>query len=68
VICYFGIPRYLFRIALDFFWKWMVSSGVQLRTFYMLELFLTFGKMSESKQWLRNQRATPPIPGLDHAK
>lgn len=67
-ICYFGVPRYLFPIALKVFWKWMISLGSQRRSFYRLELFLTFGKMTESRRWLRNQQVQRSIQGLDHAK
>ena len=66
--CYFGIPRYLFPIALQFLGKWMFSSGAQRRSFYKLELFATFGKMAESKKWLKNRRVQQPVERLHAAK
>jgi glucosyl-dolichyl phosphate glucuronosyltransferase len=66
--CYFGVPRYLFPIALRFFRKWMFSRGEQRRSFYQLELFQTFGRMAESKRWLRNRHVQPAIQGLHPAK
>jgi glycosyltransferase involved in cell wall biosynthesis len=66
--CFFGFPRYLFSIGLRFFWKWMVSIGEQRRSFYKLELFQTFGKMVESKKWIRNRQLQQPMEGLHPAK
>jgi GT2 family glycosyltransferase len=66
--CFFGVPRYLFSIALRFFGKWMFSVGEQRRSFYKLELFQTFGKMAESKKWLRNRQMQKPVQGLHPAK
>src|SRR6267142_1463435 len=66
--CYFGVPRYLFLIALRFFGKWMISFGRQRRSFYKLELFQTFGKMVESKRWLRNRQVQQPLQGLHPAE
>jgi glycosyltransferase involved in cell wall biosynthesis len=66
--CYFGIPRYLFPIALRFFRKWMFSLGARRRSFYKLELFQTFGKMAESKKWLKNRRVQQAVEGLHPAK
>jgi glycosyltransferase involved in cell wall biosynthesis len=66
--CYFGFPRYLFPIALKFFGKWMISFGRQRRSFYKLELFQTFGKMVESKRWLRNHQVQQPLQGLHPAE
>jgi len=66
--CYFGVPRYLFPIALRFFGKWMFSTGEQRRSFYKLELCQTFGKMAESKKWLKNRQMQQPVQGLHPAK
>lgn len=66
--CYFGVPRYLFPIALRFLGKWLFSPGEQRRSFYKLELFQTFGRIAESKRWLRNRGVEKPIQGLHPAK
>lgn len=66
--CYFGVPRYLIPIALRFFGEWMFSRGEQRRSFYKLELFQTFGKMAESKKWLKNRQMQQPVQGLHAAK
>lgn len=66
--CYFGVPRYLFPIALGFLGKWMFSVGAQRRSFYKLELFQTFGKMAESKKWLKNRRVQRAVEGFHAAK
>jgi glycosyltransferase involved in cell wall biosynthesis len=50
--CWFGVPRYLYPMALKFFFIWMFSAQKQKRAFYQLEMFCTFGKMQESKTWL----------------
>ncbi len=66
--CYFGVPRYLFPIALWFFGAWLLSLGEQRRSFYKLELFQTFGKMAESKKWLKNRQLERPVQGFHPAK
>jgi len=66
--CYFGVPRYLFPIALRFLGKWMFSWGEQIRSFYKLELFQTFGRMAESKKWLRNRQTQQQVQRLHPAK
>jgi glucosyl-dolichyl phosphate glucuronosyltransferase len=66
--CWFGVPRYLFPIALECLAKWIFSIGRQKRAFYRLELFSTFGKMMESKSWLAASHAQASLGGLDPAK
>jgi hypothetical protein len=66
--CYFGVPRYLFPIALRFFGEWMFSLEGQRRSFYKLELFQTFGKMAESRKWLKNRELERPVQGFHPAK
>ncbi len=66
--CYFGVPRYLFPIALQFFGEWMFSLEGQRRSFYKLELFQAFGKMAESRKWLKNRELERPVQGFHPAK
>jgi|SRR6267154_2068911 len=66
--CFFGVPRYLFSIGLWFFGKWIFSRGEQRRSFYKLELFQTFGKMVESRKWLRNRPLRHQVQGLHATK
>ena len=66
--CFFRVPRYLFPIALRFLGKWIFSSGEKRRWFYKLEVFQTFGKMVESRKWLRNRQSQQPVEGLHAAK
>jgi glucosyl-dolichyl phosphate glucuronosyltransferase len=55
--CFFGVPRYLFPVALKYFAKWTLSVGVKQRFFYKLELCHTLGQMAESRRWLKSQRS-----------
>ncbi|HXJ06009.1 MAG TPA: glycosyltransferase [Candidatus Acidoferrum sp.] len=66
--CFWGVPRYLFPIALQFFAKWVFSRGGQRRSFYKLEFIQTLGKMAESKKWLRNRQPQQPAHGLHSMK
>lgn len=66
--CYFGVPRFLFPIALKFFGKWMTSFGGQRRSFYKLELFQTLGSMMESKRWLRARHVQESVQGFNPVK
>jgi len=42
--------------------------GEQRRSFYKLEFFQTFGKMAESKKWLKNRQLERPVQGFHTAK
>ena len=66
--CFFGVPRYLFPVALRSFGKWMLSNGEKRRSFYKLEVFQTFGKMAESRKWLRNRQTPQTVEKLHPAK
>jgi glycosyltransferase involved in cell wall biosynthesis len=65
--CYFGVPRYLFPVALASFGKWMFSFGKHRRSFYQMELFQTFGQMAEAKRWLKSRRVQGMKEGLHPA-
>jgi len=45
-----------------------VFLGEQIRSFYKLELFQTFGRMAESKKWLRNRQTQQQVQRLHPAK
>jgi glycosyltransferase involved in cell wall biosynthesis len=57
VICYFGVPRYLYRIALVSLVKWMAAFNAKRRVYFMLQLSQTFGHMVEAKNLVRARRA-----------
>lgn len=57
VKCYFGIPRYLFPVALKNFAKWATSFRVKRRFFYRLELFHNFGEMIEGKRLVKMRQS-----------
>jgi glycosyltransferase involved in cell wall biosynthesis len=62
---YFGIPRYLFPVALAFLAKWISSFGVKRRFFYKLELCETLGRMAEGKRLLKLAPNGQIIEGLN---
>jgi len=65
---YFGVPRYLFPIALKRWGRWMASIGTKRRFFNKLELCHTLGQMVESKRWTKSRQAPTPIGRFDPVK
>lgn len=54
---YWGIPRYMFPVALKFFVGWITSVVGKRRFYYRLQLSTTFGQMNEARLWLHNRQA-----------
>lgn len=66
--CYFGVPRYLFPVALRFVGKWISSFETKRRFFYKLELYETLGRMAEGKRLMKNVPSRPAMEGLGLVK
>jgi GT2 family glycosyltransferase len=66
--CYFGVPRYLFPVALKFVGKWISSFEIKRRFFYKLEFYETLGRMAEGKRLIRNVPSRRTMEGLNPVK
>ena len=47
-VCYFGVPRYFFRILLESFLKWFFTFNAQKRFYNKLHFYLIAGEIAES--------------------
>jgi glycosyltransferase involved in cell wall biosynthesis len=65
---YFGVPRYLFPVAMKFLGKWISSFGIQRRFFYKLELCETLGRMAEGRRLIKNAPGRQLLEGLTPTK
>lgn len=62
-VCYFGIPRYLFRDLAESLFRWMVMPGAARRFYYKLRVCILAGTMAEI--W-KMRRLGLPIPVQQH--
>jgi glucosyl-dolichyl phosphate glucuronosyltransferase len=66
--CYFGIPRYMFPVALKFFANWITSFDAKRRFYYRLQFSSMLGQMKEGRQWVQVRQAEHAVQELDSAR
>jgi len=52
-VCYFGVPRYLFRSCMENFLRWMVALNGERRFYHKLQVYMNAGEIFEAYKLAR---------------
>jgi len=59
-ICYFGVPRYMFRALVENFFKWITTLHRRARFYYKSRCYRVAGSIATARKLSKSNRDAPP--------